>query len=101
MKHTVARHRLVNGGGQQRQHVFLARQLHAVVHLTVEMYGDVRDEKQRTAYVQQTRHRMQYIIATQHDTPCKAQRTVEPCAHNRTAIHLRVQRQHAAAQHLG
>lgn len=98
----VATFQLIGEQSQYGQHVLLAAQLHAIVHLTVEMDGEIADLQQRTAYVQQAGNGLKRAVAAQYDASCKRQRTVEPRGENRAAIHLGVQTHHAAlATHLG
>ena len=76
---------------QERQHVLLSAQLNAIVDLTVEVDGEVADLQQRSLDVEQHCVGTHYVLAAHDDTSGKCERTVEPCRHYRTAIHLGVE----------
>ena len=87
---------------EYRQHVFLSAQCHAVVDLSVEVYGEVANLHQRSAYVYQACHGVHDVSAFHDDTPGCGERPVKPSRHYRAAIHLGVESHYAAlACHLG
>ena len=78
------------------QHVFLTAELHAVVDLTVEVYGEVADLQQRTLDVQKQCDRFHGALATYHHSSGDGERTVKPCRHDGSAVDLGVEFHHAA-----
>ena len=87
---------------QQGQHVLLPAELDAVVHLAVEVDGQVGDLHQGPADVDELRLRVHGVVRPQDDAPCHAERTVEPGGQDGSAIYLGIQPHDAAlAGHLG
>ena len=98
----VAFLQLAADDAQQGEHVLLLAQFHSVIDLAVEVYGQVGDDEQGTAYVEQQGTWVQGILTAHDDTACQTEGTVEPGAHDGTAIHLCVQSHDASlAGHLG
>ena len=82
---------LVGHNAHDGQHILLLAELHTVIHLTVEVNGQIADLQQRTLDMQQSGDRMQRIFAPQNHSAGQTQRAVKPRAHYRTAIDLGIQ----------
>ena len=92
----------VADNAQNGQHVFLFAQFHTVIHLAVEVDGQVADLQQRSAHMHEQRTRVKRISTANDDATCQRQRTVEPSRHDWTTIYLRVQLHNPPlAGHLG
>ena len=87
----IAGFKLACNLSQEWQHVLLSAQLNAVVDLAVEMDGEVADLQQRSLDVEQHCVGTHHVLAAHDDASGKCERTVEPCRHYRTAIHLGVE----------
>ena len=84
------------------QHVFLLAQLHAIVHLTVKVDGQVADLQKRTANMKQFCDGLHHILRAHNDATSQGEWTVEPCAHDGAAINLCIETDDAAfSSHLG
>ena len=81
---------------EQRQHIFLLAESYAVVHLTVEVDSKIAYLQEWALDVQQQSLRLHNVLASDNHATGKSKRTVEPCRHNRTTIHLGVQLHDAA-----
>ena len=76
---------------QQRQHILLAAQGHSVVHLAVEMDGQVGNLQNGTLHVHQPGHGMERILAAQDYAAGNGQWAVEPCAQDGTPVYFGVE----------
>ena len=84
------------------QHILLLAELYTIIHLAVEMNGQIAYLQQRTSHMQQAGDGMQSVAATNDDSSGKTQWTVEPCAHDGATIYLGVQFGDASlTEHLG
>ena len=78
--------------GDHGKHIFLfAQRVTLIVHGTVEMDGNMRNNHQRTLEIHELSRRFQRVQATQHNPSGHGQWSVEPRVHNRPPIHFRVQ----------
>ena len=76
---------------QHRQHILLLGQGHAVVHLTVEVYGQVGDGQYGAFNAHEAHLGFRHALTRQHHAASQGQRTVHPCGHDGTAIEFGVQ----------
>ena len=92
---------LILQDAENGQHVLLLAQFHTIVHLAVEVYGEVADLQQWAADMQKPRRGVHGVGASDNHASCYRQRTVEPSGHDGAAIYLGVQFDDAAfARHL-
>ena len=87
----VAFLQLILDDAEDGQHILLLAQLHAIVHLTVEVDGEVADLQQGTADMQKLCDWLHHILRAYNNAACKGEWTVEPSAHDGTAINLCVE----------
>ena len=87
----VAFLQLVVDDSQDRKHIFLSAQLHPVVHLSVEVNGQVAYLQQWALHVQQEGSGVHHVLALHDDSSSEGERTVEPCRHDGTSVHLSVE----------
>ena len=76
------------------QHIGLLAQFITLVHLTVEVDSQVRNQEQGLLYLETTHLRLQRISTAQKHTTSKRERTVKPCIENRTTIYLGIEFYH-------
>ena len=87
---------------EDREHILLLAQLHAIVHLTVEVDSKIADLQQWALYMKKMCLGIHRILALHDDSTRQGQRTVEPGGHDRTTINFGIQFYDATlTEHLG
>ncbi len=92
----VAFLQLILDDAKNGQHVLLLAKLHAIVYLTVEVDGEVADLQQGAANMQELCDGLHHILRAHNDAACKGEWTIEPSAHDGTAINLCIEANDAA-----